>query len=452
MIGRHFPKAEEIDFTDQAVFDDMVNNQLTIFQFESDYAADCFKKMNCHSIDDITLTNAALRPGGASYRDRLFRHEINDNGSEIINNLLKDSYCFLVYQEQVTAFLQYICGFSGSDADSIRRAIGKKDLAKIEAAMPKILEGYCAKSDKPREIAEAEAKKFLKVIEDASSYMFNYNHALGYSLLTYLCGYYRHYYPVEYCTSFLTCAKNQDDFNNGRALAQSLGINIVDIKFRESTWDYRCDPQQHTIYKGLFGVKYMNKTAAENLYTMRVELFDDFVDLIARATEHKVNLRQIEILAKLNFFSEFGSIKYLMKILDAYKENKNRKAKIELTRTAIKDITPEPANDIEAAEYEFEATNTLSRVFPNLEKSCYFIIDKQGRTGQLYQLKTGKIFKIKFAKKNLFDIGMIVKIYSVKQDRKWYKDENNKWKQRDDQYEQIISEFSILNMETQDVI
>ena len=445
MIGKYFPKAEEIDFTDQAVFDDMNNDQLTIFQFESPYAADCFERMGCHSIDDITLVNAALRPGGASYRDRLFNHEINDNGSELINNILKDSYGFLCYQESITAFLQYVCGFSGSDADSIRRNIAHKDSEKISAAMPKILEGYCSKSNKPREIAEQEAKKFLKVIEDASSYMFNKNHALGYSLLTYLCGYYRHYYPVEYCTSFLLCAKNQDDFNNGRALANSLGIKIVDIKFRDTTWDYRCDAQKRTIYKGLFGVKTVNKIAAEALFKMRSDKFEDFVDLLFKATQAKVKTNQLEILIMLNFFSEFGSIKNLLATLEFFKKFKTRKARLDLTRDAIKDMKPEPASDIEAIDYEYIATGTISKIYPNMEKSCYCVLDKQGRLGHLYQLKTGKLFKIKFTKKNLFDKGMLIKIYSVKDDRKWYKDDNGKWKQRENDFEKVISEFSVLN-------
>ena len=445
MIGKHFPTAEEIDFNDQAVFDDMSNDVTTIFQFESDYAMDCFKKMQCHSIDDITLVNAALRPGGASYRDRLFKHEVHDNGSELINNILKESYGFLAYQEEVTAFLQYVCGFSGSDADSIRRAIGKKDVAKIEKAMPQILEGYCSKSDKPRKIAEEEAKGFLKVIEDASSYMFNKNHALGYSLLTYLCGYYRHYYPVEYCTAYILCAKNQDDFNNGRALANSLKINIMDIKFRETTWEYRHDSEKRTIYKGLFGVKYMNKTSAEALYALRDVKFKDFVDLLMQASANKVNTRQIEILIKLNFFKEFGGIKYLLKIFEVYKQYKTRKHCAELTRNEVQNFRSKQADDIEATEFEFEATKTLSRIYPNMPKTYYFVVDKQGRKGQLYQMATGKIYTIKFTKKELFDVGMLIKITSVKQDRRWYKDDNGKWKQKDGEYEPVVHEFSVLN-------
>ena len=69
-------------------------------------------------------------------------------------------------------FLQEICGLSGSEADNIRRAIGRKQADRLQAALPQILEGYCSKSPKPREIAEQEAKAFLQIIEDSSNYQF----------------------------------------------------------------------------------------------------------------------------------------------------------------------------------------------------------------------------------------------------------------------------------------
>ena len=79
---------------------------------------------------------------------------------------------YLVYQEDVIKFLMQICGFSGSEADNTRRAIGRKDEIRLKQALPKILEGYCEKSDQPREIAEQEAQEFVQIIKDASSYMF----------------------------------------------------------------------------------------------------------------------------------------------------------------------------------------------------------------------------------------------------------------------------------------
>lgn len=79
---------------------------------------------------------------------------------------------YLVYQCDTIKFLQQICGLSGSEADNIRRAIGRKQKDRLDKAMPSILDGYCKKSPKPREEAENEAKEFLQVIEDSASYQF----------------------------------------------------------------------------------------------------------------------------------------------------------------------------------------------------------------------------------------------------------------------------------------
>lgn len=127
----------------------------------------------------MSLVTAAIRPSGASYREDLLAHKQHHNPSPIIDELLSDNLGRLVYQEDTLRFLQQICGLSGSEADNIRRAIGRKQKDRLEKSMPSILEGYCAKSNQPREIAEEEAKEFLQVIEDSASYQFGYNHSIG---------------------------------------------------------------------------------------------------------------------------------------------------------------------------------------------------------------------------------------------------------------------------------
>ena len=74
----------------------------------------------------------------------------------MIDDLFEETNGYLVYQEQTIAFLQQICGLSGSEADNIRRAIGRKQKDRLDKAMPQILNGYCSKSDKPRDIAEKQ--------------------------------------------------------------------------------------------------------------------------------------------------------------------------------------------------------------------------------------------------------------------------------------------------------
>lgn len=172
LIGKPYPKSHEIDWFDENVWKDMLRSPVGVFQFEGDFAFSMLKQYEPHSIFDMSLVTAALRPSGASYRDELMKHKPHKNPSPIIDELLADNNGYLIYQEDVIKFLQEICGFSGSDADNTRRAIGRKDEERLNKALPQILEGYCEKSPQPREVAELEAKEFLQIIQDASSYMF----------------------------------------------------------------------------------------------------------------------------------------------------------------------------------------------------------------------------------------------------------------------------------------
>ncbi len=96
-----------------------------IFQFESAFAFDCLRKFKPKNIFDMSLVTACIRPTGASYRDELLARKVHKNPSEVIDKLLENNLGYLVYQEDTIAFLQQICGLSGSEADNIRRAIGR---------------------------------------------------------------------------------------------------------------------------------------------------------------------------------------------------------------------------------------------------------------------------------------------------------------------------------------
>lgn len=171
-MDKPYPKAHEIDWNDEAVWDDMIRNPSGIFQFEGAFAFDCLKKFAPKSIFDMSIVTACIRPSGSSYRDALLARKVHENPSELIDELLKENLGYLIYQEDTIKFLQQICGLSGSEADNIRRAIGRKQKDRLDKAMPDILEGYCNKSPQPREIAENEAKEFLQIIEDSASYQF----------------------------------------------------------------------------------------------------------------------------------------------------------------------------------------------------------------------------------------------------------------------------------------
>ena len=315
LAGIPYPKSHTINWEDENVWEDMITSPAGIFQFEGEYAFKMLKEFIPHKINDMSLVNAALRPSGASYRDRLLAHEINHNPSEIIDELLKDNFGFLVFQEDTIAFLQNICGLSGGDADNVRRAIGRKQKDRLEAAMPEILEGYCRMSPKPRDIAEQEAKEFLQIIEDSSNYQFGFNHSTGYSMIGYLCAYMRYYYPEEFIAAYLNNANNEDDIRNGTELARVKNIKINPIKFGHSGAKYTVDKKNHCLYKGCESVKFMNAEVSNKLYEMRNRRFDSFLDVL---NEFPGNSRQREILIKLGYFESFAHTLKLLKICDIY--------------------------------------------------------------------------------------------------------------------------------------
>jgi len=320
LIGEKYPLSYSVDWDDELVWKDMTESNVGLFQFESSYAGEVIKKYKPRKINDLSLANAALRPSGETYRDRLLNREFNHNPSAEIDELLKDNDGFLVFQEDTLKFLKDICGLSGSEADNIRRAIGRKDEERLKDAMPKILDGYCNVSKQPRDVAEKEAKEFLDIIASSSRYQFGLNHSCGYSMIGYLCAYYRYHHTAEFITSYLNNANNEDDIIDGTKLAGTKGIKILPIKFRYSKAEYSYDKSTNSIYKGIASIKFLNADVSNNLYSMRDNEYTSFLQAIADILATGINTRQLDILIKLDFFSEFGKSQYLLDVLKYYND------------------------------------------------------------------------------------------------------------------------------------
>lgn len=329
LIGKPYPKSHEINWNDDTVWNDMLRSPIGIFQFESAFAFDSLRKFKTHSIYDMSLVTACIRPSGASYRDELLQRKPHHNPSPIIDDLLKDNLGYLIYQEDTIKFLQQICGLSGSEADNVRRAIGRKQKDRLEAALPDILEGYCSKSSQPRNIAEEEAKEFLQIIEDSASYQFGYNHSIGYCMIGYLCAYLRYYYPAEFITAYLNNANNEDDIKNGSALAELYGIQIVPPRYGISKDRYVYDKDRNVIAKGINSIKYMNSTVANELYDLAKrsdpKTFMSLLTLMNNETS--IDTRQRDILIKIDFFVDFGNVTELSRIASIFVFFKNGTAK-----------------------------------------------------------------------------------------------------------------------------
>lgn len=343
-LNQSYPKTHEIDWWDENVWNDMLNGSAALFQFESIFAYDSFKKFKPKNIFDMSLVTACIRPSGASYRNELLARKPHKNPSEIIDNLLKDNLGYLIYQEDTIKFLQEICGLSGSEADTIRRAIGHKDKDKLNESLPRILNGYCEKSAKPKEEAEEEAKEFLQVIEDSASYQFGLNHSIAYCLLGYLCGYYRYYHPLEFLTSFLNNAANEDDIKNGTLYANKIGIKITMPKWGFSKSDYFFDVEKNIITKGLSSIKYMGSGIAEELFDLaHSNEYTHFVDVLYDISKNsKIDARQLDILIKIDFFSDFGNQRELLRIADLFDNTFKKGEAKQISKAKVEGTVFEP--------------------------------------------------------------------------------------------------------------
>ena len=354
-IDSHYLKSHEINWNDKNVWDNMITSNVGVFQFEGDYAFALLKEFQPKFINDMSLVNAALRPSGKSYRDRLIKREFNENPSEQIDELLNANHGFLVYQEDTIKFLTDICGFSGSLADTTRRAIGKKDIELLNEQLPKIIDGYCKKSNKSREIAEEEVKQFIQIISDSSEYQFGYNHSTGYSMNGYVETRLRTYYPLEFVTAYLNRADNTEDTNMGVDLANQLGIKIKPISFGKSVAEYTFDKKENCVYKGIASIKYLNSQVPNELYELSLQKeYTEFIDLLQDIKEKtSTDARQLRILTVLNFFRQFGKNKRLLQIIDIYDNLATRK------QINFKDIDKLNINEELLKKYSSKTTATL---------------------------------------------------------------------------------------------
>ncbi|WP_125154848.1 PHP domain-containing protein [Clostridium rectalis] len=489
LINKQWKYAHEINWKDNKVWEDMNTSNVGLFQFEGDFAFDLLSKFKCKTINDMSLVNASLRPSGKSYRNRLIKKEINQNPSEEINNLLKDNYGYLVFQEDTIKFLTDICDFSGSLADTTRRCIGKKDVKGLQEQLPKILEGYCNHSKKTREIAEKEAKEFIQIVSDSSEYQFGYNHSTGYSMNGFYCAMLRHYYPLEFITSYLNWAETEEDIRQGIKLAKTKGIKLNDYKFRYSKAEYMYDKSTNSIYKGVGSIKFLNEQASNELYDLRNNKYNSFIDLLKDLNiKTSINSRQLEILIKLDYFSEFGKSKKLLKIMNImdvlYDKKQIKKDKIiELgltedlikkysnkeTAKLFKDIDMEgmiqelvtniPNKDISikdklSAEIEYLGypTTTISKA----SNGFYFVLElqifKNKRSityyPKVYNIKNGEIKKMKIKdyilfSENPFKEGNIIKVLEDHKESKRKKDENGKWHQSKTEFNEVVDLWEV---------
>lgn len=332
MLGIDRLTPDNVDLNDEKVWKSIRDDTTLIFQWESDSAQAYLKKFmsdetiakakgkdpNFSYIKWFSFGNGLIRPSCASFRDDVSCGKFYDNGFKELNEFLAPEAGRVAMQETIMMWLQKFCGYSPAESDNVRRAIAKKK--GTATLLPEIEQRFIEYSSTHYDITEEKCKEvikpFLQIILDASAYGFSWNHSDSYSCTGYISGYLRYYYPLQFLTAaFNIFSDKEDKIVNITEYANKIGIPIKDIKFRHSKAEYNCDIWENVIYKGVKSIKYINEDVANALYNMRNQHFDSFIDII------KVfpgNSKQLDILIKLNYFSEFGSIGTLLRTVEMY--------------------------------------------------------------------------------------------------------------------------------------
>ena len=409
--------------------------------------------------DLFSLANAILRPSGASFRESVSQGEYFDNGHPAINELFKESLGRLAYQEQQMDFLAEFCGYSRGQADLVRKGIAKKKPKILNVEIPKIKDRFIytmhTKHGMSMEDATAIADPFIQVFIDASGYSFSRNHSIPYSYLGYALAWLRYYYPLEFVTASLNVNIGKEDKTNRLVdFAKSKGIEIKPIKFRYSKSGYMLDKETNSIYQGIEPIKFLNSAVADGLYELRDKEYETFVDLLLDIKDGSmihfnsdtgetlktltisefmkylphglkeiskmekdglittelnnvgINSRQMKILISLNFFSEFGGNKKLLRTFEIFEKHYSPKhklkTKVERYTKALQyeaEIEDENLSLVEQATAELEFLGHVEVVSETIDSNIFIITEvdamKTYTKTKAYQFSTGQTRQFK---------------------------------------------------------
>jgi DNA polymerase-3 subunit alpha len=279
----------------------------------------------------LSLGNGLIRPACASFREEVAGGEFYDNGFPALNEFLSRESGRIVMQETIMRFLVEFCGYSPPESDNVRRAIAKKK--GTETLLPEIRQRFIGYAPTRYDITPEKCAEvidpFLQIILDASAYAFSWNHSDPYSATGYICGYLRHYHPLEFLTTALNVFDKLEKQAEIITYANKIGVRVTPPKFGVSKSDYAFDPEKRVIAKGLGSMKHMSTSVASEIYTLsRHGTWEHFVDLLyALYHETRVNSKQVDSLIKVDFFSDYGNQRELLRLAELFEQFKRGGAK-----------------------------------------------------------------------------------------------------------------------------
>ncbi len=289
-----------LQFDDQKVFELFAKGMTAgIFQFESSGMREFLKKLKPTALEDLIAMNALYRPGPMNnindYIDRKHGKKKIAYPHPDLKSILEETQGIMVYQEQVMQIANEIGGFSMAEADTMRRAMGKKNDALMRESAGKFIEGAVK-----RGITKSKATEIVELIERFAQYGFNKSHATAYAIIAYQTAWLKTYYPAEFLSANLTSEMSNSDrvvvlINDCRKLGIKVNapdINVSDVEFRPV--------DDKTITFGLNAVKNVGTKTCEKIIEARKKdgEFIDVFNVCSRVDLRSVNRKVLESLIK----------------------------------------------------------------------------------------------------------------------------------------------------------
>ena len=279
-----------------------------VFQLESAGMKRYLKQLKPTVFDDIIAMVALYRPGPMQFIDSFIRRKHGDEAITYrhpgMENSLKSTYGILVYQEQFMQISKEWCGFTGGQADTLRKAVGKKNIDLMKKVKPEFVDGAIKHSGASREVAE----KFWDDLEEFANYCFNKSHAACYGLIAYWTAYLKAHYPDAFMAALMTSdADDIDRLAIEITECNHMGIKVLAPDVNESFVEFAVVPGENTIRFGMAAVKGVGVGAVEEVLRIRDEAkFTDIQDFAKRVPTSKFNRKAWESLIKTGGFDRFG--------------------------------------------------------------------------------------------------------------------------------------------------
>ena len=311
LIKKRFDKEidiDEIDMEDPKVYE-LFAKGLTvgIFQFESAGMREFLKKLKPKGIDGLIAMNALYRPGPMQNIDRYIKRAHGKEKVEYVHPLLeealKETYGIIVYQEQVMQIANIIAGFTLSEADEMRRAIGKKIRSLMDQMADKFVKGAVKNG-----LSKGKAKQIFELIDKFAQYGFNKSHSVAYSYIAYQTGWLKTHYTAEFMSANLTSEMNNTNkvvvlINECRKL--DIKVHAPDINNSGINFEPVNDKE---ISFGLNAVKNVGVKALEQCIEVRNKhgKFQSIFDFISKVDQRLVNKKVLESLILAGAFDSLN--------------------------------------------------------------------------------------------------------------------------------------------------